>query len=49
MRQRRATGSRMVGSGGMTLSRVTEERERAWGPKIAKCGERARGLKVMQS
>jgi hypothetical protein len=29
----------MVGGGGMMVSRVTEEREIAWGQKIAKCDE----------
>jgi hypothetical protein len=29
----------MAGGGGRTVSRVTEERERVWGQKIAKCGE----------
>jgi hypothetical protein len=35
-------GSRTAGGGGTTVSRVTEERERAWDQKIAKCGERER-------
>jgi hypothetical protein len=43
-------GSRMTGRGGTDgrrrwhdVSRLTEERERAWGQKIARCGERERG------
>jgi hypothetical protein len=33
----------MAVSGGMTISRATEEQEGARGRKIAKCGERERG------
>jgi hypothetical protein len=42
MRQRRALGpeSWMAGGDSTMVSRTTEERERAWGPKIAKCRER---------
>jgi hypothetical protein len=42
MRQRHALvlGSRTSGGGGMTVSRAIEERERARGQKIVKCGER---------
>jgi hypothetical protein len=36
-------GSRTACGGGMMVSRETEERERAYGRKIAKCGERERG------
>jgi hypothetical protein len=32
-----------TGSGGMTVSRATEKRKRAWDQKIAKCGERECG------
>jgi hypothetical protein len=34
---------RMAGSGGMTMFRVTEEQEKAWDQKIAKCGEKEHG------
>jgi hypothetical protein len=45
MRQQCALGlgSRMAGSGSMMVSRATEERERARGQKIVKCGEREHG------
>jgi hypothetical protein len=37
-------GSRTAGGGGGTMvARVTVERERVWGQKFAKCGERERG------
>jgi hypothetical protein len=35
--------SKMVGGGGMTVSRATEKRERARGQKFAKCGKRECG------
>jgi hypothetical protein len=35
-------GSRMAGGDGTAVSRVIEERERAWGRKIARYGERER-------
>jgi hypothetical protein len=46
MRRQRALGpgSRTAGGGGcVTVSRSTEQRERARGQKIAKCGEREHG------
>jgi hypothetical protein len=43
VRQWRAMRLRMAGSGGMTMFRVTEEQERAWDQKIAKCGEKEHG------
>jgi hypothetical protein len=34
-----------VADGDVIVSGMTVERERAWGQKFAKCGERARSLK----
>jgi hypothetical protein len=36
-------GMRTAGGSNTMVFRVTEERERAWGQKIAKCSERERG------
>jgi hypothetical protein len=40
---RQAMTASMAGGGGMTVSMVIKQRERAQGQKIAKCGKRERG------